>query len=702
MYRFLFILAILFVVFRASASIQTTDSIMRLVIANVYTYEQILSKYEAKIYTKGHTEILKNNYLIRFAHNLLPVDRHNKNMLFEMVSNSKYTAPNIYQHEIEAINGNSIPNNKKQQEALNYLNLNIYSPEIYEGSFLSPLAPNALSYYHFTLLDTEESDGVKVYKIRFTPKQKSQKLVSGHLYIIDERWTIYKIDVSGRNNFTDFNIFMTFGKGDQEFNLPDKADLKISFKLLGNHIETMYHSKFDYSYIEWKEANKEGKRETLLDLTQYYSLSNREVPVIQDSLYWIEHRDIPLSEEEQWAYSEKTINLPDTAEITQYLKLTEDFTRSNNWYLNNTRIKYSGLINPFQLGYSGLNGVTYKQTFRFSKTFNNQHQLRFSPDVGYIFNRREVFTRIGSDWEYRPDKIGYLSFIVGNTYQGYSSKIIDDVLEQVNDPDFSLDNLTLPYFRTYYTEIRNNLELFNGFQLSAGISFYHRSPSKRQYIEEIKDANALINRSYNDFTPVISLSYTPRQYYRMDGKRKEYMYSYYPTFSAEIAQAIPNILNSSGDYCRIEANIQQRILLGLAKEFSYHIGGGLYTDQGLTYFADFRYFARNYFPRTWSEKIGGTFQLLNREWYNTSDKYLQVHLMYESPFILLQVLKMDLLKSVVSERLYFSQLSTPVLSNYTEVGYGVGNHIFNIALFAGFEKWDYQRVGVRFAFELFQ
>jgi hypothetical protein len=74
--------------------------------------------------------------------------------------------------------------------------------------------------------------------------------------------------------------------------------------------------------------------------------------------------------------------------------------------------------------------------------------------------------------------------------------------------------------------------------------------------------------------------------------------------------------------------------------------------------------------------------------------------MYESPFILIQPLRLDASKHILSERFYLSQLWTPVLPSYTEMGYGFGNYIFNIALFAGFNKLKYQNVGVRFAFEL--
>ncbi len=41
----------------------------------------------------------------------------------------------------------------------------------------------------------------------------------------------------------------------------------------------------------------------------------------------------------------------------------------------------------------------------------------------------------------------------------------------------------------------------------------------------------------------------------MDGYRKEYVYSYYPTISIEIARGIPGVGKSSGDYGRIEADM---------------------------------------------------------------------------------------------------------------------------------------------------
>lgn len=690
-----------------STSSQRADSIMRLVISNATAYADAVSKYEAEIYVKGRTEILKQNILIHFAHHLFPVNRKNKNMIFEMVSESKYSAPNFFTHTFKGVNGNSIPSSKKQQEVLTFLNLNVYSPTAYDENLIMPVARKAFKLYNFDLVSVTDTNGLKIYKIRFLPKQWSQKLVCGDLYIIDDAWTIDRIDMNGRFSFAEFNLNMVFNRDYRRFILPEKADLFLRYNVLGNSIVSNYHISFIYHSVEWF-SGRVNKKWKSLDLSNYYRISSDTLPVIQDDAYWDQKRDISLTEEEKEVYkavSQESTILTDTTkeEMAKYIKITEQLTNTVNLDYRTTRIKYSGILNPFQLGYSARNGITYRQQLRLSKTFTNDRQLRFRPEIGFVFKRKEVFFKVAGDWEYSPQKLGALSLSIGNSNQGYSSEIMNEINTQLKDSTFNFDDLNLKYFRHYYVDLRNNYELFNGFQLTTGISYHRRIPIKKATDMDAGDeVDDMLNKDYNDFIPVIGFSYTPRQYYRMDGYRKEYVRSYYPTIAIEIAQGVPGIWKSTGNYGRVEADIHQSISLGLLRKFNYHISGGLYTRQKSTYFADFKYFTRRNFPESWNDKIGGVFNLLKGEWFNASDKYMQAHFMYESPFILFQLFKMDASKYVLSERFYFSQLWIPVLPSYTEIGYGFGNHLFNIAVFGSFKGCKYESIGLKFAFELFQ
>ena len=158
---------------------------MHLVIEKAAQYQNTVSKYEAEIYIKGRTEILKQNMLIRLAHHIFPIDRKNKDMLFEMVSQSKFNAPQNYLHDLKAVNGNSIPNGKKQQEALAFLNLNVYSPTAYDDAIFMPIASNAFKFYTFNLEGLETINGLTIYKIRFLPKQC-------HRPVMDDRQDRYE------------------------------------------------------------------------------------------------------------------------------------------------------------------------------------------------------------------------------------------------------------------------------------------------------------------------------------------------------------------------------------------------------------------------------------------------------------------------------------------------------------------------------
>lgn len=682
------------------------DSIMKKVIEYADSYKTIVSRYEAEIYLKGKTDILKQNFLMRFAHHLLPVNPKKPDMFFETVCSSQFYAPNCYIHHFEAINGNNVPNETKQQEILTFLNLNVYSPTIYNEGIITPVAQEAFKYYRFSLEEVyEETPDLKIYKIHFSPKWWSQKLIYGDLYVCDKNWLIDKIDINGRLSFAEFNLVMDFRRSQQHFLLPQQANLSIRYHVAGNTIASHYHTAFRYKEIEWVEEQNEAEAEDSYDLTGYYQLSSDTIPFVSDSNYWKQKRDIPLTEQEIKNYEQNTspLRTDDRRELPQYLKITQKLTNTINLNYKTTRFRYSGLLNPFQLGYSGRNGITYRQRLRLSKTFSNDRQLRFNPEIGYVFKRKELFFRVGGELEYLPEKMGAITLNIGNSNQSYSSRIMNEINEQLKDSAFNFDNLNLEYFKHYYIELKKQIELFNGFRLFGSLSYHKRVPADKSAIDPGDEVNELITEHYNDFLLTIGFSYTPGQYYWFDGHRKEYLYASYPTFSFEFGRAIPNILNSNGNYGRIEADIHQSIPLGLARKINYHVSGGLYTAQHSVYFADFRYFTKQNFPESWGdEDFGGVFHELRSEWFNASDKYLQAHLMYESPFILFQLFKPKVTKYILSERFYLSQLWTPVKPSYTEVGYGFGNHIFNAAAFVGFDKLRFDGIGVKFAFELFQ
>ena len=214
---------------------------------------------------------------------------------------------------------------------------------------------------------------------------------------------------------------------------------------------------------------------------------------------------------------------------------------------------------------------------------------------------------------------------------------------------------------------------------------------------------ALLNRfrhSYNSFAPRVVITWRPGQYYYMDGSRKVNLHSRYPVVSLDWERGIAGVLPNSGSYERFEVDYQHHVPLGPMRDLYYRLGWGKFTDQKDIYFEDFANLARRNLPVGWSDEIGGVFQLLDGRWYNASREYVRAHLTYEAPFLLLPHL-MKYTQYVLNERVYLNALVVPHLKPYLEAGYGIGTHVFDFGVFVSFANWDYQEVGCKFTFELF-
>ena len=674
---------------------------MRQVIRLAPRYQQAIQHYQADTYIKGYTYTPKRNRMIRYMHWLTPVDKHPDNQLFELDAQSNYQAPNHYQNRIKAFQTSRLSEGSHYQELFAFINMNIYAPTIYDKEIITPLSPEADKYYAFRLEGSELVEGRLLHRIRFTPRKWSQKLLSGELQVVDSLWTVDRILMKGRASLEDFEIDMRFSREESQQLLPVQADLRMQFEAFGNQIITELHAALRYQEVIYNTSFEEGDRLSL-DETRYYTVAGDSLRLITDSSYWASRRDKPLSTTEQALYNETpTIEQIDSSLINHYAQLGQRLTSTVNRDYKSVRMQYSGLFNPLQLSYGSEHGVTYKQELRLSHTYARDRQLRFHPEVGILFRSKQLRIKATTDWEYKPERRGMLRLTLANDNQEFPSEVIQLISEKLQltekVKDFNFKELDLPYYHHYYADLSNQIELFNGLTFFGGIAYHLRTPVQKE-----REGTLIKLKNANDFEPFIGLTYTPRQHYWMDGYRKEYLYSAFPTFRLELGKGIYGVMGSHSDYWRLETGLNQTLRLGLSERLSYNFSSGFYFETRYNYFANFRYFAKQYFPEPWRDRFGGIFHLLSSDWYYASERYVQAHCMYEAPFILLHFIKPRTHRYIISERFYLSQLWTPVKPNHTEMGYGVGNDLLNVALFLGFDKFKYQGAGLKLSLELFR
>lgn len=713
------------------------DSLMSRVIFFAPMYEEAVSSYKANLYIKGRIDILKQNFLLRFWPDIFRLRKGVREYMMETYGELNYTAPDTYDQRIMATIGTSSDFWEMDHRLPEYFHVNVYSNTLLNDKLISPLAPNAPNYYRYRLDSIGGPPHDRTFKIHFIPRTKSFQLVEGHVIVSDNVWSIREMHFSGRSEWFTFRVQLQMGEvGREDEFLPLACDLEGSFGLLGNKLEGKYTALLDYKEITPRssEVASPRKKRNRYDLTESYVLRCDTNALVRDTATFNALRPLPLSENERALYRNYYQSLDSVprrkrkrSKSLEFMGQVGDMLISDyTLRLNKVgSVRCSPLVNPFLLSYSGSNGFSYRQEFKYNRLFPGDRLLRIVPKVGYNFTRKEFYWSLDTDFGYLPEKRASFHINIGNGNRIYNSRILED-LKAIPDSVFDFDQIHLDYFKDFYFRLRHTWEIVNGLTLDIGLSIHRRTEverSKFQFIypetppvKSVGEAQdpaefpvipafdpELLNRfrhSYNSFAPRIALEWTPGQYYYMDGKRKVNLYSHYPTISVDWERGIGGVLPNSGSYERIEVDYQHKIALRPMHTLYYRMGWGKFTKQGDIYFVDFANLSRHNLPVGWNDEIGGVFQLLDGRWYNASREYVRGHIMYEAPFLILPHL-MKYTQYVLNERIYLNALAMPHLKPYLEAGYGIGTHVFDFGVFVSFANWKYQEIGCKFTFELF-
>ena len=692
----------------------SADSIIERVMTFAPSYESIVSDYRANLYIKGKMNIQKKNFILRYVPSMFRLQKGVREYLLETYSDLHYTAPNIYDQKVKASQG-TVRGNRGLPGLLEYFNVNIYSSSLLNDErLLSPLARNGKKYYKYRIDSVMGDPNNLDYRIRFIPRTKSDQLVGGYMIVSSNVWSVREIRFSGRSELITFTCWIKMGEvGKKDEFLPVRYDVEALFKFLGNKVDGNYTASLDYKSIELKERKVRKKEKKKYNLSESFSLQCDTNAYKTDASTFGVLRPIPLSEGEKQLYKDYTYRR-DTVSVQRKSKsqafwgtmgdlMVEDY----KFNLSNIgSVRFSPFINPLLFSYSGSNGLSYRQDFRYNRIFRGDKWLRIVPKLGYNFTRKEFYWSLNADFEYWPQKRGFFRLSVGNGNRIYSSKMLDE-LKAMPDSIFNFDLIHLDYFKDLYFNFRHSFEIINGLDISLGFSAHKRTAVEKSrfvitgdYPMPPPEFMERFRNTYISFAPRIRVEWTPALYYYMNGKRKINLRSDYPTFSVDYERGIEGVFKSTGEYERVEFDLQHKIQLGLMRNIYYRFGFGAFTNQDELYFVDFANFSRHNLPVGWNDEIGGVFQVLDSRWYNSSRRYVRGHFTYEAPFLILRHL-MKYTRYVQNERIYISALSMPHLQPYLEVGYGIGTHIFDVGVFVSSENWKFGGIGCKFTFELF-
>jgi hypothetical protein len=328
----------------------------------------------------------------------------------------------------------------------------------------------------------------------------------------------------------------------------------------------------------------------------------------------------------------------------------------------------------------------------------------------WAINSKALMWDVDASLAYLPMRRGTAQLKFGQKTTDFSnSRSIDPFENTISSLFFRYNYLKL--YENNFVEASNTIDIANGLQLNTSVkyarrvmldntsdySFFYRD--EREYTPNVPVNLELGNIPIPNHTSTmftLSLSYTPRHYYRIvNNNQKRYMKSDFPTFSATWRKGVNGLLGSDSNFDYLAVSVRQSIETGFMQRFNYMVGGGAFINRKSLFFPDFKHFNTVEIPVTLSSITNQSFNLLEYYSYSTSDKYLEAHAYYETPFLLLKFLPFFNNRMLWKEGAQLNYLHSNGISNYTELGYTIGGLVWQAGVFTGFENFKYRSFGIR-------
>jgi hypothetical protein len=445
-----------------------------------------------------------------------------------------------------------------------YQDVNIYDNDInlMTNQFLSPIASLAPTFYKYFLKDTSYIDSVKCVKLNFGPRNKTDLLLEGDMYItLDSSYAVKKIDMTINKNANlnwvrDLSIIQEFDKTDNNGWLVSRDEMGVDFGITQESVglygkrATMYHDcKIN------KPAND----------TMYNGLSQVMAPGAEDrdNDYWTEHRHQELRQSEANIYS-----------IMDSLQRVPAFKRDvgiiNIFSAGYLKAKWFELGPVFSFySYNPVEGSRVKFGGRTTPLFSKK--INFETYMAYGFNDKKYKSYLGVTYSF-TDKTIY-DFPVKSLEVSYQDDIkIPGQELQFAQPDNVLlsikhgTNNKMYYNRTYRVEHLN--EFANHFSYDIAYEYSRKTPAGDLYFNTESYLQQTNTTSYIDVSQAsIALRYAPHEKFFQGSMYRTPFTNKYPVLQLQYSIAHKTI---GSDY-----NFQN-LKVSLSKRFYMSVFG--YTD----------------------------------------------------------------------------------------------------------------------------
>ncbi|NSW93464.1 MAG: carboxypeptidase-like regulatory domain-containing protein [Bacteroidales bacterium] len=449
-------------------------AIMRKTIGMAQYYLNHVRQYKADVYLKGTLVVNKIPKIVQRSINAEArnsstgrsvssrVIKEGDVYLMESFNEIEFNAPDRYNQKVISYNS-TFPEQDNNVSPMDYIQASFYQPVIADMA-ISPLSPQAFSYYSFKYLGATPQGNFTINKIEVIPKRKSQQLFAGTIFIVDDLWCLHSVNLTNENIAGKIDIQQLYIDVGEEIWMPVSHKFFMSISILGFKADASYTSSVKYREVKLNEAlqkpasltadyirrsfandtaksktsrqiesilskeeinnrdmvrlsrlmKKETERSSADSLRKSLEISEKTTYTIDegagkhDSAYWAEIRPIPLSETEL-----KSIRITDSIKRSLSSR-TEIRTDADTVPGKKQKSRFGATLNSLAFGH------TWRDTSGFSFTYGgliDPEKFSFNTVDGFVYG---MDFRISKYWK----KAGTLSFYPDIRYAFSRNKLM--------------------------------------------------------------------------------------------------------------------------------------------------------------------------------------------------------------------------------------------------------------------------------------
>lgn len=616
--------------------------------------------------------------------------------LSETVSKIAFKAPNQFKENVIASKVSGDDNGFSFNSAEDF-NFSVYENTLNLGNNLvSPIADFAMNYYDYELVGTfYDSDKFLVNKIKVIPKRPNDIVFSGHIYIIEDTWEVFGVELKTTGKslqleiVEEINLNQTFSYSvDNEFWVLISQNISFSWGILG----ISGSGDFVASYKNYNFTPELSKK----DFSNAIIVFDKEANT-KDSLFWEKNRPVPLTSLELKDYTFK--------DSIQTLKNSKPYRDS----IDTARNKFS-ITDPI-FGYSWQNSTTNQEAgFTGLTNFNYNTVQGFNIKSDVYFRQKDSTGTYKSYWEFRSffdygfseEKLRVYGRLV-KKFNNFSKPIISlsggtkvEEINSTNPINERLSSIASIFFERNYLKLYQRIfgkatysqEVINGLRMRASLGF-----ERRNALTNSTNSSLISNKnggftSNNPLAPeafgsllfpshtigklnfAAQINFDQEYILRPDGKYNTYS-DRFPVLTFEYEKGFASDI-SDFNYDLVKARLSQTKTLSRFGELSYSLNAGLFFNAENMSFLDYKHFNGNQTRIGTSDNYLNQFNLLPYYELSTNSDYADVHLEHNFKGYMLNripLLNQLNFNMVVGAKSLFTDANKP----YSEFSIGLDN-----------------------------